>query len=127
MDRLFRRKSAPLLHRLELQPATDILLCSVVLAELWFGAHLSGPANRAANEALIDDVRSRYASLPFDDAAGMVYGRVRAELTAKGQVIGPNDMMIASIALANGITLVSHNTSEFNRVPGLNVEDWQMS
>ncbi len=44
---------------------------------------------------------------------------------ATGQMIGPNDMMIDAIALANGITLVTHNTSEFRRVPGLAIEDWQ--
>ena len=51
--------------------------------------------------------------------------RCAAHLTATGQLIGPNDMLIAAIALANGATLVSHNTSEFSRVPGLVLEDWQ--
>jgi tRNA(fMet)-specific endonuclease VapC len=50
---------------------------------------------------------------------------VRAHLAGLGTPIGPNDLMIASIALANGLTLVTHNTSEFGRVPGLKLEDWQ--
>ena len=65
-------------------------------------------------------------SLPFDDAAAEPYGRIRADLTARGQTIGGNDMLIAAIALANGCTLVTHNTAEFSRVPGLVIEDWQV-
>ena len=64
-------------------------------------------------------------SLPFDDRAAEEYGKVRAHLAALGTPIGPNNLMIAAIALANQMTLVSHNTTEFSRVPGLAVEDWQ--
>ena len=46
-------------------------------------------------------------------------------LAGLGTVIGPNDLLIASIALASGLTLVTHNTGEFSRVPGLKLEDWQ--
>jgi tRNA(fMet)-specific endonuclease VapC len=64
--------------------------------------------------------------LPFDDRAGKIYGQVRADLEARGTTIGPNDLMIAAIALANDLTLVTHNTSEFNRVLGLKLVDWQI-
>lgn len=67
----------------------------------------------------------RFDSLPFDDAAAEEYGRIRAELTAAGTPIGPNDLMIASIALANQLTLVTSNTAEFGRVPGLQIENWR--
>lgn len=50
---------------------------------------------------------------------------MRAYLDGKGTPIGPNDLMIASIARAHSLTLVTHNTSEFSRVPGLKLEDWQ--
>ncbi len=53
------------------------------------------------------------------------YGPIRANLERAGKLIGGNDLLIASIALANGLTLVSHNVSEFSRVPGLVVEDWE--
>ena len=65
-------------------------------------------------------------SLPFDDSAAEEYGRIRAHLANLGTPIGPNDLLIAAIALANKITLVSHNTAEFSRVPGLILEDWQI-
>jgi tRNA(fMet)-specific endonuclease VapC len=61
----------------------------------------------------------------FDDAAAEHYVRIRADLAAKGRPIGPNDLMIAAIALANRFTLVTHNTREFGRVAGLIVEDWE--
>ncbi|MCI0642827.1 MAG: type II toxin-antitoxin system VapC family toxin [Gemmataceae bacterium] len=113
-------------HRLRLHAASDIVLCSVVVAELLFGVERSGPAQRAANLSLVTGLRQQYVSLPFDDAAAEESGRVRADLAAKGTPIGPNDLMIAAIALANNLTLVTHNTREFSRVPGLILEDWQI-
>jgi tRNA(fMet)-specific endonuclease VapC len=73
----------------------------------------------------VEQLRRQFVSLPFDDHAGEEAGRVRAYLAGLGTPIGPNDLLIAAIALANGLTLVTHNTSEFSRVPGLNIEDWQ--
>jgi len=63
--------------------------------------------------------------LSFDDQVAPKYGEVRAYLAARGTSIGPNDVMIASIALVHDLTVVSHNTGEFSRVPGLKLEDWQ--
>jgi tRNA(fMet)-specific endonuclease VapC len=106
-------------------PPGSVFLCSVVLAELIFGAHLGGPAHQAANFALIGQLRAQFVSIPFDDRAAEEYGKIRAHLSSIGQLIGPNDLLIAAIALANGLTLVTHNTSEFRRVPQLPLEDWQ--
>ncbi|RUS94633.1 hypothetical protein DSM106972_092700 [Dulcicalothrix desertica PCC 7102] len=66
-----------------------------------------------------------FVSLPFDDAAAIIYGRIRAELTELGTPIGPNDFQIAAIAMANNLILVTHNTGEFSRVPSLPLEDWE--
>lgn len=71
-------------------------------------------------------MRKQFASLPFDDAAAEQYGRIRADLTGRGLVVGGNDLMIAAIAVATGCTLVTHNTAEFSRVVGLAIEDWQV-
>jgi tRNA(fMet)-specific endonuclease VapC len=57
--------------------------------------------------------------------AAEVYGTIRADLSARGLMIGANDLLIAAIAMANQITLVTHNTSEFGRISGLLLEDWQ--
>ena len=52
------------------------------------------------------------------------YGKLRKILSSTGVIIGPNDMMIAAIVLANGGTLITHNVGEFSRVEGLLIEDW---
>ncbi len=68
---------------------------------------------------------SRFVSLPFDDKAAKVYSEIRADLEKMGQPIGPNDLLIAAIAIANDVMLVTHNTHEFGRVKGLKLEDWE--
>jgi tRNA(fMet)-specific endonuclease VapC len=102
----------------------DLRVCSVVCAELWYGCARSARpvANRTALEALI----APYASLPYDNAAADLFATIRCHLESLGQPIGPYDMQIAAIALANGCTVVTHNTAEFSRVPGLVLEDWQV-
>jgi tRNA(fMet)-specific endonuclease VapC len=112
--------------RLNQHPPTDVVLCSVVLGELLYGAEHSAPAQRLANLALVAKLRGQYLSLPFDDTAAEHYGSIRAFLARQGTPIGPNDLLIASIARANSLTLVTHNTAEFSRVPGLNLDDWQI-
>ena len=67
----------------------------------------------------------RFKSMPFDDVAAHSYGLIRAALEIAGHSIGPNDTLIAAIALANGLTVVTHQHREFRRVPGLLVEDWE--
>ena len=102
---------------------TQICTCLVVKAELFFGAALSNdPVKTLSNQRLF---LSRFPSLPFDDSAAEAYAGIRADLTRQGQLIGPNDLMIASICRANDVTLVTHNVSEFGRVAGLKVEDWE--
>jgi tRNA(fMet)-specific endonuclease VapC len=65
-------------------------------------------------------------SLPFDGVVAETYGRIRVQLEALGTPIGPNDLQIAAIALANNLILVTHNTREFSRVSGLRYEDWEV-
>jgi len=62
---------------------------------------------------------------PFDDRCAAVYGRIRARLAQAGSLIGPNDLVIAAIAVVHGATLVTNNIREFNRVEGLALEDWE--
>ena len=67
----------------------------------------------------------QFVSLPFDDEAAEAYSRIRADLEKIGKPIGPNDLLIAAIAIANDVTLVTHNTGEFGRVKELRIEDWE--
>lgn len=109
--------------KLAAAPPRSAVLCSVVVAELLYGAHRS--ARKAQTLSEVAAFCKRFQSLAFDDGAAEEYGELRAYLDAAGTPIGPNDLMIASIALANSLTLVTHNTSEFRRVPRLKIEDWQ--
>jgi tRNA(fMet)-specific endonuclease VapC len=120
-----RQNNQKLVQRILREDPSEILLCSVVLGELFYGAHHGLVSKLAANLALIGRLQQRFLSLPFDDQVAPEYGRVRAHLDARGTPIGPNDLMIASIALVHDLTVVSHNTSEFSRVPGLRLEDRQ--
>jgi len=120
-----RQNRPKLVQRLQQEKPANVALCSVVLGELIYGAVRSGPAHEAANRLLIVQLRGQFRSLPFDDAAAEEYGKIRAHLAGLGTPIGPNDLMIAAIALANQLTFVTNNTAEFSRVPGLALEDWQ--
>jgi tRNA(fMet)-specific endonuclease VapC len=110
-------------HFRQHNPAS-IALCSVVKAELFYGAQRS--QRREANLQTLRTFFAPLASLTFDDAAAEHYGQIRADLLAQGQPIGPNDFLIAAIARAHDATLVTHNTAEFSRVPGLRLEDWEL-
>ena len=109
-------------HILSADPST-VWLCSVVKAELFFGAMKS--ARMTENLALLDELFADFTSVPFDDNAARRYGEIRSDLARKGTPIGPNDLMIAAIASVRDLTLITHNTREFNRVTGLNLEDWE--
>jgi tRNA(fMet)-specific endonuclease VapC len=102
--------------------ASDVFTCSVVLAELLHGARkYDAPRDR---ELRVRKALSPFTCLPFDESAASTYAMIRDELERRTAVIGPYDLQIAAIALANDLTLVTGNTREFNRVSGLRVEDW---
>lgn len=109
--------------RLDAFPPSKISLCDVVKAELYYGAFKS--VRRESNLALLEILFSGFGSFPFDAEAAYIFGELRAELARKGTPIGPYDLQIAAIALANHCTLVTHNTSEFSRIAGLKLEDWE--
>jgi tRNA(fMet)-specific endonuclease VapC len=111
--------------RIQQENPSDLVLCSVVLGELIYGAERSGLTHKVKNLTQIQKIRVQFASIPFDDQAAEHYGKVRAHLANLGTPIGPNDLLIAAITLANGLTLVTNNTAEFSRVPGLILDDWQ--
>lgn len=90
-------------------------MCSIVVEELYFGAFHS-----------VDAFLKPYQTLAFGAAAARIAAQIRSALALIGQPIGPFDVQIAAIALEHGLTLVTHNTSEFGRVPGLNLVDWEL-
>lgn len=100
----------------------DLVLCSVVKAELLYGARRSQRVNE--NLQRLTQFFANFESLPFDDKAADFYGANRALLANGGTPIGVNDLLIASIALAHDLAVVTRNTSEFMRVPSLRLESW---
>lgn len=122
--RYLNGRSDPIRRRLEATRPQDIVVCSVVKAELFYGAMKSrNPGTTLAKQRRF---LQRFLSLPFDDSASEAYGRIRASLERIGQLIGPNDLLIAAIAIVHHVTLVTHNTREFQRVEGLSLDDWEM-
>jgi tRNA(fMet)-specific endonuclease VapC len=99
-------------------------VCSVVKAELFYGAMRSNDPTRTLERQ--QGFLNRFISLPFDDEAALIFGRIRASLAAAGTPIGAYDLQIAAIALSHNLTLITHNTTEFNRVNGLQLEDWEI-
>jgi len=118
---LLKNPGGQLDARVRAQPTTDVFLCSVVKAELWHGAEKYG--NRQRRLRALDMLFAPFVSLPFDDEAARHYADIRHQLELQGAVIGPNDLTIAAVARAHGLTLVSAG-QELTRVPGLSVEDW---
>ena len=118
-----RNASGTVATRLISQVPDDIRLCSVVVAELVYGWRHSkaGPSEATVLTRFL----AEFESLPFDNPAAMVAGEIRELLASQGTPIGPYDLQIAAIAMANGLTLVTHNVKEFSRVAGLAIEDWQ--
>lgn len=100
----------------------QLSISTVTLMELIYGAEKS--ANPERNLADIEGFAARLEVLPYDTQAAAHSGQLRAELARIGKPIGPYDQMIAGHARAQGLILVTNNLREFERVPGLRVEDW---
>ncbi len=118
-----RGKNVLIRQQLSSCPTHEICLCSLVLAELYCGVLRS--AKPVKNRVDVDQFATPFRCLPFDQAAADIFAGIRHYLEMQGTPIGPYDLQIAAIALANGCTLVTHNVSEFRRVPGLLVVDWE--
>ncbi len=118
------RRSLILRDRLEAINPEDIAVCSVVKFELFYGAMKSG--NPLKNLARQQEFVDLFVYLPLDDLAAKKAGEIRSNLAALGTPIGPYDLLIAAIAIVNHLTLVTHNTREFERVSELRVEDWEV-
>lgn len=111
-------------QKIQSTPSFEIAVCSIVKAELFYGSKKS--KNPALNLMKQMKFLNQFQSLPFDDEAALIFGEIRADLAKKGTPIGPYDLQIAAIALANDLTLITHNTSEFSRIGNLKIEDWEI-
>jgi len=103
--------------------SNEIIICSVVRSELYYGAYRSDRINDTLKT--LEEFLSLFPDVSFDSTAAKYFGRIRADLFSRGLPIGPYDLQIAAIALSNDYTIVTHNVSEFSRVVGLKFEDWE--
>ena len=116
--------ASPVRSRIFSLKPSEIFICSVVKAELFYGVLNSG--NPKKNMDKLNVFLNQIRSLPFDDDSALIFGNIRASLARIGKPIGPYDLQIAAIALQNSLTLVTHNINEFSRVPDLTCEDWEI-
>jgi tRNA(fMet)-specific endonuclease VapC len=119
---LMKNKSAALISKLQSVPIGAVCISAITKSEIMFGVEISPrqQQDRAALEFFL--LHILVLDYPADAAAD--YGSIRATLKLRGTPIGPNDTLIAAHARCLGLTLVTNNTREFGRVPGLKVENW---
>ena len=101
---------------------SEINLPSITVAERFYGAEKSKAKKK--NWAIVENFVSTFVIVPFDEKSCEIYARIRASLEKSGVPIGPMDLLIASISLANNSILVTNNTKEFRRIKGLKLENW---
>ena len=109
-------------EKFEMLKPGDVLLSSIVLAELMYGIAKSRQKKR--NLAALEMFLMPLEVVEFNANTADIYGDIRAGLECAGKIIGGNDLLIAAHALSLDVTLVSNNTKEFSRVAGLQLENW---
>jgi tRNA(fMet)-specific endonuclease VapC len=116
------RRAGSVVAKLEACSPSDIAVSTITLAEAWTGCRRSSAAERwrTAWDALV----APWTVLPFDVVAAEEYADIRADLEARGEMIGGNDCQIAAVARAHGLVVVTHDVDEFSRVHALTVADW---
>ncbi len=122
----FLRGASPALNQRILDSAPEVLAISIISAgELRYGLSRLSPSRRAAQLAhQLNNLLTAVPVLALPAEAAQHYGTVRSQLEAAGTPIGGNDLWIAAHALAQDLTLVTNNIREFERVPGLRLENW---
>lgn len=112
-----------LMQRFTAVPCAHKYICTIVAAELLYGAEKSQQYEESL--AKTNELLAYFPILTFDLDAARHFGEIRTHLARKAMPIGPYDLQIAAIARSRNLILVTHNTREFSRVPGLIIEDWQ--
>jgi len=117
-----RQKPDEVLVRFQKLKPGDAAISVITWGELLYGAEKSHQRKRALQ--LLEEFKTFVPVLPMPENAGKTYGSIRAKLESKGWPIGNNDMWIAAHAIAATLTIVTNNEREFQRVPGLKVQNW---
>lgn len=108
------------------RPDDESFLSVVTASELLHGVHRAAtPQQRARRSAFVEGVLERFPLLEIDLATARAHAQVWADLSATGSLIGPHDLWLAASCIAHGLVMVTANVREFERVPGLEVEEWR--
>ena len=121
---IMKRSHPHVLRRLRAVPVSGVCMSVITKAELLYGVEVS--PRRSQDAAALAALLPYVEALEFPDDAALRYAEVRADLKRRGALIGANDLFIAAHALALGLTLVTNNTAESERVKGLTLENWTM-
>ena len=119
---IIKKKPISVLHRLAKIKINDAGISSITLSELEYGAAKSSNPDR--NKVALIEFASLLEIYNYDAGADREYGIIRADLEKRGKIIGAMDMLIAAQAKSLNLILVTNNEKEFNRVPGLKIENW---
>lgn len=119
---LLKNSDLAIIKKIKSLTPDQVAICSIVKAELLYGARKSQSVEK--NLTLLSKFFNQLESLPFDDSATDFYGTQRSILEKAGKTIGNSNLLIASIALAHDLTVVTRNQREFVRVQNLRVEVW---
>jgi len=117
------RGDKSIIERIKKQVPADLSLSTITLAEILYGIEKS-PIKKKERRLKIKQISLLLGLYSFDEAAAVKYAVIRTQLEREGMVISERDTQIASIAMANKLTVVTHNVKEFSRVSKLKVEDW---
>lgn len=119
---LIKRKPLHVLERLRTFGSGEVAVSSVTVAELQYGAYKSSRPER--NREALAEFLLPLEVVSFDESAAVHYGEIRTHLEKQGKIIGAMDLLIAAHARSLSLTLVTNNIQEFQRVPGLQAENW---
>ena len=121
---LMRGESPALAARVQLVPLQQQVMSAVTFAELTYGVQASAAAKRKQNQSVLDSLVLHLSVLDWPQDAAKHYAEIRADLKKRGAQIGAADLMIAAHARAMGAIVVTNNVKDFERVKGLEVENW---
>jgi tRNA(fMet)-specific endonuclease VapC len=122
---IMRRSPDAVLKRLAKVPVSDVCISVITKSELLYGVEVS--PKRRQDEAALDAFLRHLEVLDFPDEASSHYATIRADLKARGAMIGANDLLIAAHASSLGLTLVTNNSREFRRVRNLSIDNWTVA
>jgi tRNA(fMet)-specific endonuclease VapC len=116
------KQPSGLIHRF-MQHSGGLYLPTIALAELFAWAYRKSNPTKLPR-SIAGDILSEVTVLPFDSACAEQFGQIRGSLLQQGTQIPTADLMIASVALIHNLTLVTHNTADYQNIPGLRLDDW---